>query len=52
MLECLNEDGDIETNGYFIHKENAALAKAELDGDKRNTRYGIKQSIVEIETED
>ena len=51
-LECLNEDGDIEINGYFIYKENAALAKAKLDSDNRNTRYDIKQNIVEIETED
>ena len=51
-LECLNEDGDIEENGYFIKKENAELSKKEIDGYKRNIRYGIKQNIIEIETED
>lgn len=51
-LECLNEDGDIECNGYYLNKENAELVKAEMDGYRMNTRYEIKQNIVEIETED
>ena len=51
-LECLNEDGDIEENGYYLNKENAELSKAEVDGYKMNMKYGIKQNIVEIETED
>ena len=51
-LECLNEDGHIEENGYYLDKKNAELAKAEMDGYKRNIKYGIKQNVVEIETED
>ena len=51
-MTCLNEDGDIETNGYFIDKINAEKAKIEMDIFPMNTRYNIKQNIVEIETED
>jgi len=51
-LECLNEDGQIENNGYYIYKENANKAKRYLDCDRRNEIYGIKQNVIEIETKD
>jgi hypothetical protein len=51
-LECLNEDGNIEENGYYFDRQNAELAKAEMDVYKMNTKYSIKQNIVQIETED
>ena len=51
-IECLNEDGHIECNGYFLQKENAEKACAEMDEYPMNKKYGIKQQIVEIETED
>jgi hypothetical protein len=51
-LECLNGHGDIEENGYYLDKKNAELAKDEMDREKMNTKYSIKQNIVEIETED
>jgi len=51
-LECLNEDGNIEENGYFLNKENAEKAKSDMDSWKRNGKYGIYQNIIEIETED
>jgi hypothetical protein len=51
-LECLTEDGDMETNGYYRTKEAAELKKAELDKYRRNIKYGIKQQIVEIDLED
>jgi|TARA_R110000787_G_scaffold202209_1_gene312953 hypothetical protein len=52
MLECLNEDGQIETNGIFFSRENAEDRKEELDNSNRNKKYSIKQHIKEIETED
>lgn len=51
-LECLNEDGHIESNGLFISRENAEISKAELDQEPGNLRYDIKQQIVERETQD
>ena len=51
-LECLNEDGDFECNGYYINKENAEKACAEMDEYPMNKKYGIIQQIVEIETQD
>jgi len=51
-LECTTEDGDKETNGYFIIKFNAEIAKIDLDEDMRNIKYGIVQHIIEIQTED
>lgn len=51
-LECLTEDGDIECNGYYINKENAEKAGAEMDEYPMNKKYGIIQQIVEIETQD
>ena len=51
-LECINEDGAIECNGYYINEENAEKACAEMDEYPMNKKYGIKQEIVEIETED
>lgn len=51
-LQCLNEDGNIERNGYFLKRENAVKRKTEMDSWKMNTRYGIVQDIIEVETED
>lgn len=51
-LECVNEDGQKEENGYFLHKENAEIFKREMDTWRMNSKYGIEQHIIEIETED
>lgn len=51
-LECLTEDGDMETNGYYKTRKAAELKKAELDKYPMNLKYGIKQQIVEIDLED
>ena len=51
-LKCYNEDGDHETNGYFINKENAEKAGKEMDEFPMNKKYGIIQQVVEIDTED
>lgn len=51
-LQCLNEDGNFESNGYFLKYENAEKRKKEMDSWKMNTRYDIIQNIIEIETED
>lgn len=51
-LECIDQYGIFEINGYFIYEENAKQRKNELDSHKENKRYGIEQNIVEIETED
>jgi hypothetical protein len=48
-LECLNEDGATECNGYYEDKEDAEIAKKEIDEYPMNKRYGIKQHIVEEE---
>ena len=51
-VQCLNEDGQIEVNGYHISLESAEIQKKYLDSDHRNKKYGIKQSIIEIKVED
>ena len=51
-LEGLTEYGTFEENGYFINKVNAEKTKEEMDNHPMNSRYGIKQNIVEIETDD
>lgn len=51
-LWCMNEDGDEETNGYFVVKLNAQIAKQALDSQKGNKKYGIIQFVEELETED
>jgi hypothetical protein len=51
-LECYDQYGHHEDNGYFLNKENAKKAKKEHDNMPMNKRYGIKQHIIEIETED
>ena len=51
-LECCDQYGNQEDNGYFINKKNAEKAKEEMDNYPMNTKYGIKQAIIEIETED
>ena len=51
-VNCLTEDGTIESNGYFFNKENAKKCKDELDKQKNNLHYGIKQNINEIEMRD
>jgi hypothetical protein len=48
-LECLNEDGAIECNGYYEDKKDAEIAKKEVDEYPMNKRYGIKQNITEEE---
>lgn len=48
-LECLNEDGDLETNGYFLKLEMAKKEKSKLDFEPHNKKFRIKQNIVEIE---
>ncbi len=51
-LQCLNEDGHVEDNGHYLSLTNAKIAKEEMDKYPMNTRYSIKQDIIEIETED
>lgn len=48
-LECTNEDGNIEDNGYFFKKEDAEICKEEHDNHPCNKKYGIIQHVVEIE---
>lgn len=51
-LECLTEDGQVENNGYYANIESAEIKKKYLDSDRRNEKYGIKQTIIEIEVKD
>jgi hypothetical protein len=51
-LECYDQYGNYECNGYYLIIENAKEVKKEHDNYKSNLKYGIKQMIVEIETED
>lgn len=51
-LECWNQDGNLEDNGYFLFRENAEKAKLEMDNYPINKQYGIIQHIVEIYTQD
>ena len=46
-LKCLNQDGQIESNGFFIEKEDAEIEKSVLDMSNENIRYDIKQQILE-----
>ena len=48
-LECTNEDGNIEDNGYFFKKEDAEICKEEHDNHPCYKKYGIIQRVVEIE---
>lgn len=52
ILQCGNEDGNTEVNGYYLSKENAEKEGAKMDEYPLNKKYGIIQQIVEIETED
>jgi len=51
-LECTDQYGYLESNGYFINKGNAEHCKKLIDNYPQNKRYSIIQSIIEIETED
>ena len=51
-LECVTEDGCLESNGYYKTIEKAELIKAEMDKYPMNMKYGIKQQIVPIDLED
>jgi len=46
-LQCLNEDGNIESNGFFFYKKNAEKAKNKIDKYPCNAKYNIKQNIIE-----
>jgi len=48
-LECTNQHGEIEVNGYFLNKEYAKICKKENDEHPCNKKYGIIQHIIEIE---
>jgi len=51
-LECCDQDGNIEVNGYFLSNIHAEEQKQRMDLYPENIRYGIKQVVIEIETED
>jgi hypothetical protein len=44
-LHCLCEDGDDETEGYFLSQEEAAKKGQECEAYPRNKKYGIKYHI-------
>lgn len=48
-LECLDNHGQIECNGYFISYNLALKEKEYLDNLKENKKYGIIQNIVKIQ---
>lgn len=48
-LSCLNEDGKIESNGFYRDKDDAESSKKVIDEFPMNVRYGIKQNIIEHE---
>ena len=51
-IECLNQDGHIECNGYFCNKHIAEDVAKELNNFTINKIYGIVNEVIEIETED
>ena len=51
-LECLNQDGQNENNGYFLKEINADMCKEDLDGGRENIKYGIIQNKIIIYTMD
>ena len=51
-LECQDQQGYDEENGYYLDKEKAIKAKKEMDEYPENKKYGIRQNIKEIETVD
>ena len=51
-LECQDQYGYDEENGYYLDKEKAIEAKKEMDEYPGNKRCGIRQNIKEIETVD
>lgn len=52
ILQCLNEDGKIEINGYFRYAINAEKARIRRDNYPENLKYEIKHEIIHTETED
>lgn len=48
-LECTNQHGEIESNGYFLSEKHAEICKEEHDNHPCNKKYDIIQHIVEIE---
>ena len=48
-LSCLNEDGAIESNGFYQDLEDAKIAKVVTDDFPMNKRYSIEQNIIEHE---
>jgi len=51
-LECYNEDGAYEENGYFLNYRNAMASKINMDNQPSNLKHNIKQQIKEIRTAD
>ena len=52
ILECWNQYGTRETNGYYLDINNAQKRKEELDSYPENKKHGIEQYILPIQTED
>ena len=48
-VECLNEEGEIECNGYYKSREDALCSKEIHDTSKSYAKYSIKQNIIECE---
>lgn len=48
-IVCLNQDGDRETQGFYLSKKQAENIKLVLDKYPENIKYGITQNVVEHE---
>ena len=48
-IECVNEDGNTENNGYYFKKEEAEKEAKILDEQPGNKRYAIIPHVIEIE---
>ena len=48
-LNCANQYGVIECNGYYLHKKDAETSKIVIDEFPQNKRFSIEQHIVEHE---
>lgn len=51
-LRCLNQDGQIETNGFFLNLKDAEEEKRQQDNYPMNRSYGIEQSILTHEVKE
>lgn len=51
-LECVNEDGNLECNGYYFNRAIAEKEGKKMDEYPMNKKYSIIQKVVEIEMDD